>query len=97
MWSPNAPFSPQEWERLQETLDATYADFTGKVAAGRGLSREEVLAEAKGKIWSGADAKATGLVAALGGYRTAIALAKDAAGRAADATRSPPCRERLLS
>lgn len=84
MWSPNAPFSPDEWERLQETLDATYADFTGKVAAGRGLTREEVLAVAKGQIWSGADAKEMGLVDALGGYRTAIDLAKDAAGLAAD-------------
>src|SRR3546814_16888977 len=56
MWSPNAPFSPQEWERLQETPDATYADFTGKGAAGRGLSRAEILAVATGRTGRGADA-----------------------------------------
>ena len=56
LWNPNAPFSSDEWDWLQQTLDATYADFTGKVAAGRGLTREEVLAVAKGQIWSGSDA-----------------------------------------
>ena len=84
MWSPNAPFSRAEWEWLQRTLDATYADFTGKVAAGRGLAREEVLAVAKGQIWSGADAKDAGLVDELGGYRKAIAIAKEVAGISAD-------------
>jgi len=86
MWSPNAPFSRDEWAWLQQTLDTTYADFTGKVAAGRGLTQEQVLAVAKGQIWSGADAKEAGLVDALGGYRTAIDLAKDAAGLAAEVT-----------
>jgi protease-4 len=85
MWSPNAPFSRDEWEWLQQTLDTTYADFTGKVAAGRGLTQEDVQAVAKGQIWSGADAREAGLVDALGGYRTAIELAKAAAGLPADA------------
>lgn len=84
IWSPNAPFSRDEWDWLQQNLDATYADFTGKVAAGRGLTREEVLAVAKGQVWSGADAKAAGLVDELGGYRKALALAKGAAGLAED-------------
>jgi protease-4 len=85
LWGPNAPFSRDEWDWLQQTLDATYADFTGKVAEGRGLTREEVLAAAKGQIWSGADAMEAGLVDALGGYRTAVALAKETAGLPADA------------
>src|SRR3546814_4858257 len=85
MWSANAPFSRDEWEWLQRNLDATYADFTGKVAEGRGLTREQVLAVAKGQIWSGADAKEAGLVDALGGYSTAVDLAKEAAAIPADA------------
>jgi protease-4 len=80
MFSPNRPFTPEEWEWLQQTLDATYADFTGKVAAGRDLTREEVLAVAQGQVWTGADAKAAGLVDELGGYRRAIAIAKEVAG-----------------
>ncbi len=84
LWSPNAPFSREEWEWLQRTLDSTYADFTGKVAAGRGMTQEEVLAVAKGQIWSGADAKAAGLVDELGGYRKAIDIAKEVAGISSD-------------
>jgi protease-4 len=85
LWSPNAPFSRDEWDWLQRTLDATYADFTGKVAAGRGLTQEAVLAVAKGQIWSGADALEAGLVDALGGYSKAFSLAKESAGLPEDA------------
>ncbi len=85
LWSPHAPFSREEWDWLQSTLDTTYADFTEKVARGRNLSREEVLAAAGGRIWSGEDALAAGLVDDLGGYRKALNLAKEAAGIPADA------------
>src|SRR3546814_17425805 len=47
MWRANAPFSRDEWEWLQRTLAATYADFTGKVAEGPGLPREQGRAGAK--------------------------------------------------
>ena len=51
-------------------------------------------AAAKGQIWSGADAKANGLVDALGGLSTAVDLAREAAGIAPEATvrleRFPP-------
>jgi protease IV len=80
MWSPDDPLTPDEWDWLQQTLDSTYADFTGKVAAGRGLAQEDVRAVAKGQIWSGADARDAGLVDELGGYRKALDLAKAAAG-----------------
>ena len=86
LWSPNAPFSREEWDWLQATLDATYDDFTQKVAQGRNLDREEVLAAAGGRIWSGEDAVEAGLVDALGGYRKALGLAKEAAGIPADAS-----------
>ncbi len=42
-------------------------------------------AVAKGRVWSGEEAKANGLVDALGGYAVALQLAKEAAGLAADA------------
>ena len=79
-WSVNAPFSEAEWARLQESLDESYADFLDKVAQGRGLDRAAVRAAAQGKVWSGRDAQARGLVDVLGGYRTAVAEAKDLAG-----------------
>ena len=41
---------------------------------------EQVHAVAKGRIWTGEDAEAVGLVDALGGFPTAVRLAKQAAG-----------------
>jgi len=43
------------------------------------LSDEQVEAVAKGRVWAGAEAQAKGLVDALGGYATALQLAKEAA------------------
>ncbi|RDD62539.1 signal peptide peptidase SppA [Ferruginivarius sediminum] len=79
-WSPNSDFSDAQWQRLQELLDETYADFTGKVAEGRGLSPTQVREAAQGKVWSGADAREMGLVDELGGFRHAVAVAKSLAG-----------------
>ncbi len=76
MWNASKDFSPAEWQRFQAWLDRVYVDFTSKVAEGRKLPKERVLEIAKGRIWSGADAKGLGLVDELGGMRTALALAK---------------------
>ncbi len=80
-WSMNRDFTPEEWARLQDTLDRVYRDFTGKVADGRSLSPEEIVAAAKGQVWSGEDARALGLVDELGGLKAALMLAAEAAGR----------------
>jgi protease-4 len=50
------------------------------VADGRKLPKDKVLEIAKGRIWSGQDAKNLGLVDELGGFDTALKLAKQAAG-----------------
>jgi protease-4 len=80
MFSSTHDFTPHQWARFQAWLDRVYTDFTGKVAAGRKLSKEKVLEIAKGRIWTGEDAKAIGLVDELGGFPTALAAAKKAAG-----------------
>jgi protease-4 len=80
MFTGTQDYTPAEWARFQAWLDRVYVDFTGKVAEGRKLSKEKVLQIAKGRIWSGQDAKALGLVDELGGYDTALNLAKKAAG-----------------
>lgn len=84
IWSPNSDFSEAQWDAFQEQLDRTYADFTSKVAEGRGLDAEQVAAAAGGRVWSGADAKEMGLVDHLGGFRRAVEVAKEAAGIAAE-------------
>jgi len=80
MWTGTHEYSPAEWQRFQAWLDRVYADFTAKVADGRRLPKDKVLEIAKGRIWSGQDAKNLGLVDELGGYDTALKLAKQAAG-----------------
>ncbi|HZE26802.1 MAG TPA: signal peptide peptidase SppA [Terriglobales bacterium] len=72
-------YTPAEWQRFQGWLDRVYLDFTRKVADGRKLPQERVLEIAKGRIWSGEDAKVLGLVDELGGFDTALNLAKKAA------------------
>ncbi|MDZ7714157.1 MAG: signal peptide peptidase SppA [Rhodovibrio sp.] len=83
-WSANHDFTEAQWQKLQTFLDQTYADFKQKVGAGRDLSPEQVEEAAQGKIWSGADAKARGLVDELGGLQAAIAGAKELAEIPAD-------------
>lgn len=51
-----------------------------RVAEGRGLSSEAVAAVAKGRVWTGQQAAALGLVDALGGLRLAVSMAKQEAG-----------------
>jgi protease-4 len=80
MFSPTSDYSPAEWARFQSWLDRVYADFTTKVAQGRKLPPARVLEIAKGRIWTGEDAKQLGLVDELGGLHTALRLAKEAAG-----------------
>ena len=80
MFSTAHPFTSQEWELVDSWLDHIYADFTGKVADGRGLSGEQVHEIARGRVWTGADAAANGLVDHLGGLETAVALARRMAG-----------------
>ena len=79
MFTGTHDYTPAEWARFEAWLDRVYVDFTAKVADGRKLPKEKVLQIAKGRIWSGQDAKALGLVDELGGFDTALKLAKEAA------------------
>jgi protease-4 len=80
MFTGTHDYTPAEWGRFQAWLDRVYVDFTSKVADGRKLPKEKVLEIAKGRIWSGQDAKNLGLVDELGGYDTALKLVKQAIG-----------------
>lgn len=84
-WSGLHAFDDAGWAKTQALLDEVYADFTSRVVEGRGLSAEAVEAVARGRVWTGAQAKEHGLVDRLGGLEVAIARAKAAAGIAEDA------------
>jgi protease-4 len=85
MFSQLRPFSPEEWALVNDWLDHIYADFTEKVATGRGMTSEHVHEVARGRVWTGADALERGLVDELGGLDRAAAIARRRAGLPADA------------
>ena len=85
MFAPTHPFTEDEWERVNSWLDAIYRDFTAKVAQGRDMTQDRVHELARGRVWTGADACANGLVDELGGLRTAAEIARKRAGLPADA------------
>jgi protease-4 len=89
MYSTHRRFDDTELERLDAFLDHVYDDFTTKVADGRNMTRDDVHAIAKGRVWTGADAAENGLVDTLGGLRDAIRIARERAGLPADAPARP--------
>ena len=80
----NHEFDASEAAVFSSWLDRIYDDFTSKVAAGRGMTRDAVHEVARGRIWSGADAHERGLVDELGGFDVALRNARELAGLPAD-------------
>jgi protease IV len=78
-------FTPEQRKSFHDSMARTYEDFTSIVAKGRKMPLETVLDLAKGRVWTGAQAKENGLVDELGGLRAAIMKAKELAGLEADA------------
>lgn len=73
------PLDPAVGQVIQSVINKGYADFTGRVAEARNKTVEAVDDVARGRVWSGAQAKERGLVDAFGGQADAVA---DAAARA---------------
>lgn len=80
MFSSAKDFSDSEWRALEDWLDHVYDDFTAKVATDRDLPRDRVEQVARGRVWTGADARAHGLVDELGGLDRALEIAAGRAG-----------------
>ncbi len=76
MFSDATGFSPAQREMFQAQLDRFYERFLAKVAAGRDLDRDAVHAVAQGRVWTGRQAVALGLVDGVGGLERAIGAAK---------------------
>lgn len=72
LWSMNEPLDAAARARMNDLIDTTYEQFLDRVAEGRHMSREEARAVAKGRAWTGAQAKERGLVDALGGQADAL-------------------------
>lgn len=64
----------------QGFIEDFYQTFLERVAEGRGLTTEQVHEVAQGRVWSGRQALARGLVDELGGLGTALAKASELGG-----------------
>ena len=69
---------------MKEWMQVVYDDFVNAVAKGRKKTYEEIEPLARGRVWTGAQAKERGLVDELGGLDKAIELAKAQAGISGD-------------
>lgn len=67
--------SDAEKMMIQNSVNRGYESFTSKAAKGRGMSIDALKAIAGGRVWTGSQAKANGLVDVLGGLDDAIAIA----------------------
>ncbi|HOX42773.1 MAG TPA: signal peptide peptidase SppA [Myxococcota bacterium] len=72
--------TPEELARLQAVVDGFYKVFVDRVAEGRQLERTRVEEVAQGRVWTGQQARARGLVDELGGLHKALALARERIG-----------------
>ncbi|MCY4566933.1 MAG: signal peptide peptidase SppA, partial [Candidatus Poribacteria bacterium] len=84
LYSDYGGFTPTERERVEKMMQTVYKDFVSKAAAGRNKSFGEIDEIAQGRVWTGKQAKALGLVDELGGLDTALSIAKEQAGFADD-------------
>lgn len=81
LWSMNAPMGDSERAALNDAIDSTYADFIDRVAEGRDMDRAKVREIAKGRAWTGVQAKKNGLVDELGGLDAALEYAAKSVGK----------------
>ena len=84
LYSDYGGFTPTERTRVEKMMKTIYKDFVSKAAAGRDKSFDEIDKIAQGRVWTGKQAKALGLVDVLGGLDTALSIAKEQAGFADD-------------
>lgn len=80
MFTASEPFTNAQRQAFAEQIDRGYVDFKTKVAEGRKMPLEKVSELAKGRVWTGAQAKERGLVDELGGLAVAVERAKALAG-----------------
>jgi protease-4 len=74
------PLSPELGQIIQSQIEKGYSDFINGVAQARELPVEKVSEIARGRVWSGADAKELGLIDEFGSLEGAADAAATLAG-----------------
>ncbi len=82
--SPVRTLSENERRIFQQLVDQSYENFVSKVSEGRNMSYEQVEEYARGRVWTGLQAKERNLVDVIGGLEDAIEIAATKAGVADD-------------
>lgn len=80
MGNPYKPMSDEARAAFRSIVDDTFNRFVDLVAEARKLSRDRVLKLATGQVYTGAQARAAGLIDDFGGLDEAIEAAKALAG-----------------
>ena len=80
MHSTFQPPTPAQRAAVNRELDVIYTAFTTQVAESRNLDANRIDAAARGRVFSGIDARQAGLVDELGGLQLALNIAKAKAG-----------------
>jgi protease-4 len=80
MYSELLPFDDAQRARVREDLETTYARFVAAVAEGRRTDVAGIEQVARGRVWTGAQARDVGLVDELGDFETALETARELAG-----------------
>jgi protease-4 len=78
-------FTPEEQQELAHKVEQFYDIFLDRVSKGRGMTKEQIDAVGRGRVWTGQQALERGLIDHLGGLREALEAARAAAGLPADA------------
>jgi len=78
--SPTREMRDDEREILQTITDDIHQQFVTAIAEGRNMAREKVAAAADGRIFTGEDAKAKGLIDRLGNFEDALEWAGELGG-----------------
>jgi protease-4 len=71
-YSPFEPLTNSTRNEIKAGINQVYQTFLTRVADGRGMTKEEVHKIAQGRVWSGVEAEANGLVDHLGGLDLAL-------------------------
>ncbi len=79
------PWDDETRARLLDTMTGIYGLFLARIAEGRGLPIDRVALSAEGRIFSGREGKARGLVDEVGGLGDAVVRAHILAGLPPDA------------
>ena len=73
-------FSEEQQKFFNDSLDRVYRDFTKKVAQKRNFTEKQIDKLARGRVFTGTQAKAKGLIDETGGLSETFSAAAEAAG-----------------